>query len=131
MESFSTLISLAVLFLNIKITLQQQSFYSGLKDVKIANLFRLRGYRLSVSPLASLEFPDEIKCLTSCVKTDGCYIVNTKKETLNENVMCELLNRTRYHYPENLTSDGISSHWYTKVTTIILYNAANHADDAV
>ncbi|CAB4004291.1 Hypothetical predicted protein, partial [Paramuricea clavata] len=102
-----------VIFLNVKVTFQQATFHPGAKNVKIANLFRIRHHRLAVSPLVSLELPDELKCLTTCVKSDECYCVNTKKQE-NENVMCELLNRTMYQYPEKLTKSERSSHWYTK-----------------
>ena len=95
MASLSFYVAL-VIFFNIKVTFQQATFHSGAKNVKIANLFRIRRYRLAISPLVSFELPDELKCLTTnCVKSDECYCVNTKKQE-NENVMCELLNRTMY-----------------------------------
>ena len=104
-----------VIFLNVKVTLQKVALHPGAKNVKIANFFRIRGYRLAVSPFGSLELPDELKCLTACVKSDECYCVNTKKHE-NETVMCELLNHNMYHYPEKLTKvNKGSSHWYTKV----------------
>ena len=99
-----------VIFLNVKVTFQQATLHPGTKNVKIANHFRIRHYRLTVSPLVSLELPDELKCLTTCVKSDECYCVNTKKQE-NKNVMCELLNHTMYQYPEKLTKSEGSSHW--------------------
>ena len=113
MASLSFYVAL-VIFFSIKVTFQQTTFHSGAKNVKIANLFRIRRYRLAILPLVSFELPDELKCLTTCVKSNECYCVNTRKLE-NENVMCELLNRTMYQYPEKLTKSEGSSHWYTKV----------------
>ena len=117
MKSCCNLVTFIVFVLNVRVTLQQSSLHPGEKSLKIVNLYRLRGYKLSLSPLASLEVPDEMKCLASCVGSNDCYCVNTRKQA-NENVMCELLNRTMHHYRNNLTQDEISSHWYSKVNTL-------------
>jgi hypothetical protein len=112
-------LSVVVLLLRVRDTLHQYqtSFHEqthGKNVIIIANLFRLRRHKLAVTPMKKFELPDEIKCLTSCVKTDGCYSANTKK-LANDDVMCELMNHTMYEYPQNLTKDESSSHWFTKV----------------
>ena len=117
MKSCYKLVTLfAVLVFNVRVTLQHSSLNPG--KLKIVNLYRLRVYKLYLSPLTSLEVPDEMKCLASCVRSNDCYCVNTRKQA-NENVICELLNRTIHHYRENLTQDEISSHWYAMVNTLI------------
>jgi hypothetical protein len=112
MESCCALITFVVLALNVNVTLCNNP---GVNILKIWDMFRLRGHKLAVSPLATVELPDEMECLSSCIRSNECYCVNTRKRA-NENVMCELLNRTMYDYPHNLTKDDSSSHWYAKVT---------------
>jgi hypothetical protein len=114
MESCCWLVAFVFLVLNVNISLQQAAFSPGVDNLKILNMFRLRGHKLAVTPLATMELPDEMNCLSSCIRSNECHCVNTRKQA-NENVMCELLNRTMYRYPHNLTKDDSSSHWFTKV----------------
>lgn len=102
------------LFLNFKSTFQEVMIHRQEKNLKIGSLLHLRGHRLDVVPLATLELQNYMKCLTFCVKTDDCYSVNIKKQA-NEMVLCELLQRTKYQFPKNLTRDDSSSHWYAMV----------------
>jgi hypothetical protein len=115
MKSYCCLVTFVSLVLNVTVSCSQQAeFNSGANNLKIWNMFRLRGHKLAVSPLATMELPDEIQCVSSCIRSNDCYCVNTRKQA-NENVMCELLNRTMYRYPHNLTKDSSSSHWFLKV----------------
>ena len=43
-------------------------------EIRVANLFPLRGFKLAVSPLVSMEFPNEPKCLTACVKANNVIL---------------------------------------------------------
>ena len=111
----SVINTLIILLLNLSVAVQQLfAAQPQVKEIRVANFFPLRGHKLAVSPIASLEFPNEPKCLTPCVKTNECHSVNTKKQA-NKNVRCELLNYTKNYYPENITKDEGSTHWYDKV----------------
>ncbi len=104
---------LAVMLVCAKVTSEQVGIYRVAKNVKIGKLLHLHGYRLNVAPLATDEFQNEMQCLTSCVKSDECFCVNVKK--VANGVLCELLNRTMYQYPKNLTRDESSSYWFAQV----------------
>ena len=110
---YKLLLFAVIVLVCIKVTLQQVGIYRNLQNVKIANLFHLHGYRLNVTPLATEKFQNEMRCLTSCVKTNECFGLNIKKQLYD--VLCELLRFTMYQYPMNLTRDESSSHWFAKV----------------
>ena len=110
--------ALVVVFVCAKLSVQEVMLFRNSENYKIGKMLRLRDVRLNVKAFVVGEFADDMKCVASCVKTDDCYSVNVKQQA--SGVGCELLNRTLYHYPKNLTRDTSSHHWFAQVYSLLL-----------
>ena len=87
--------------------------------LKLKNFRHLHKHRLNVVPMASFEIGKEMKCTTSCTKSDGCFSFNVKKLTENS-FLCELLNTTKSIDAENLTQDDSFTHYNLQVRFLIM-----------
>ena len=121
MALLHALVQVVVMLMYTKFTLQEVMLFRASKNLKIGKMLHLHDVRLNITAFAIEEFPNEMKCVASCVTTDKCYCVNVKEQA--NGVRCELLNRTIYHYPKYLTRDASSSHWFAEVQFVFLYHS--------
>ena len=88
-------------------------------ELKLKNFRHLHKHRLNVVTIASFEVGKEMKCSTSCTKSDGCFSFNVKKLTENS-FLCELLNTTKSIDAENLIQDDTFTHYHLQVRYLIM-----------
>ena len=79
--------------------------YANLKGINWG--LPLAGYRLNVTPIASVKVSNRIACMAQCVKTKGCVATNFGAEQAGDHE-CELLDTTRY---SNVVNEMVEGAW--------------------
>ena len=82
--------------------------------IQVLNFSRLRKHRLNMAPMASFEVTQDMKCTSSCLKSQGCVSFNVKKLSTTA-FLCELLNTSKYGEEEHLTQDDSFYYYYLQV----------------
>ena len=88
--------------------------------MKLKNFQHLHGHRLKVQPLTTVEVDKEMKCTTSCMRSEKCFSFNVKKVS-PVSFLCELLSTSKFLDFKNLTREENFVHWYVKVSVILRY----------
>ena len=95
-------------------TIKQLTLETARGKIKVMNFFHLHKHRLKVEPKASFEVTQDMKCTSSCIRSEGCVSFNVKKLSPTA-FLCELLNTSKYAEAKNLTQDDSFSHYYIQV----------------
>ena len=95
-------------------TIKQLTLETARGKIIVLNFSHLRKHRLKVEPMACFEVTQDMKCTSSCLRSDGCVSFNVKKLSPTA-FLCELLNTSKYAKEKNLTQDDSFSYYYIQV----------------
>ena len=95
-------------------SIKQLTLETARGKIKVLNFSHLHKHRLKVEPMASFEVTQDMKCTSSCLRSEGCVSFNVKKLSPTA-FLCELLNTSKYVETKNLTQDDNFSYYYIQV----------------